>query len=208
MRTTVTSTITVCLVALIAEIDGNVTERGDLSLGTPNQMQTLDKHNAKVIRYSRKSISSPLTSRELLQKTQQEVSKSTFTAQLMSRMSDILIAHKAKLAFFHETTARFSDNSQKRKSFTTATILQIQTKRTDSVRTIPKKHGSKKRLDSSSQCKSSTVFDLVELERNLVQRCIGLVSQVQNFLKQKRNRETLRWWRMKPSTLHAQLLMS
>ena len=43
MRTTVTSTITACLVALIAEMDGDVTERGDLSLGTPNQLTHVHK---------------------------------------------------------------------------------------------------------------------------------------------------------------------
>ena len=38
MRTKVASTITAALVALIAEIDGDVTERGDLRRGTPNQL--------------------------------------------------------------------------------------------------------------------------------------------------------------------------
>ena len=38
MRTIVASTITVAIVPLIAETDGDVTERRDLRLGTPNQL--------------------------------------------------------------------------------------------------------------------------------------------------------------------------
>ena len=38
MRTIGTGTITVAIVALIAETDGDVTERRDLRLGTPNRL--------------------------------------------------------------------------------------------------------------------------------------------------------------------------
>ena len=86
-------------------------------------------------------------------------------------MSECFTAHGSTL----ETTARFPSNSQERESFTTETVLQIQTKRTDSVRTIPNRQGFKLRLDSGSQCNSSTVFDLVVQENHARQRCTGLV---------------------------------
>ena len=86
-------------------------------------------------------------------------------------MSECFTAHGSTL----ETTARFPGNSQERESFTTETVLQIQTKRTDSVRTIPNRQGFKLRLDSGSQCNSTTVFDLVVPEIHARQRCIGLV---------------------------------
>ena len=38
MRTTVASTITAAVAPLIAESDGDVTERGDLRLRTPNEL--------------------------------------------------------------------------------------------------------------------------------------------------------------------------
>ena len=43
MRTTVTSTITAVLVALLAEIDVDVTERRDLGLRTPNELTPVYK---------------------------------------------------------------------------------------------------------------------------------------------------------------------
>ena len=43
MRTIVTSTIAVCIVLLLAEIDGDVTERRDLRLGTANQLTPVYK---------------------------------------------------------------------------------------------------------------------------------------------------------------------
>ena len=43
MRTIVASTITVALVARNAESDGDVTERGDLRRGTPNQLSHVYK---------------------------------------------------------------------------------------------------------------------------------------------------------------------
>ena len=43
MRAIVTSTITVAIVPLIAETDGDVTERGGLRLGTPNQLTPVYK---------------------------------------------------------------------------------------------------------------------------------------------------------------------
>ena len=43
MPTTVTSTITAVLVALLAEIDVDVTERRDLGLRTPNELTPVYK---------------------------------------------------------------------------------------------------------------------------------------------------------------------
>ena len=43
MRTIVTGTIAVCIVLLIAETGGDVTERRDLRLGTPNQLTPVYK---------------------------------------------------------------------------------------------------------------------------------------------------------------------
>ena len=43
MPTIVTSTITAALVALLAEIDGDVTERRDLRLRTPNELTPVYK---------------------------------------------------------------------------------------------------------------------------------------------------------------------
>ena len=43
MRTIVTGTIAVCIVPLIKETGGDVTERRDLRLGTPNQLTPVYK---------------------------------------------------------------------------------------------------------------------------------------------------------------------
>ena len=43
MRTIVASTITVAIVPVIAETDGDVTERRDLRRGTPNQLTHVHK---------------------------------------------------------------------------------------------------------------------------------------------------------------------
>ena len=80
-------------------------------------------------------------------------------------MSEMLTAHAAKHAFFRDTKARFPHTSNERDGVIGATDEQIQT-REQTVRTIPKKHGHKQRLDGGSQCNSSTVSDIVVLEQH------------------------------------------
>ena len=95
--------------------------------------------------------------------------------------------------------------------------------REQTVRTIPKKRAHKQRHDSVSQCNSSTVSDLILLEKHARQCCVALwlllpsaecparkagLSEKSCMLTERFNRGSLPWWWMKPSTLDARHLMS
>ena len=150
-----------------------------------------------MIRYSRNSISGPLTSHGLLHLIQQQPKTLTSNCAknanvLKAGFSPAQPARSKACTFFVSQRHGFPAR-QMNEIVSPVTVYQDQTARTDCGR--HEKNCRKQRLDSASQCNSSAVSDLIAAEIHLCNRHIGLVvfaserrvpnTQSGSFLKKK-----------------------